>query len=398
MTNETPSRPSRRSLLAWTGTTALTAATVSLGAAPASAATYPAPGSALLVPSARINLNSPAERWIREKPTQDATIIQALGYDNVNRHIYLAQVTQGGLKLAGESAPVSSADRNRRGDLTLTKWDMDGNTLGHMYLRGFGHGGNIGVEPVGGGAHLWMEADGVEIEDVAGKWSSRGTRLARFPFVDGQVLDTTSPTLAKYTPVPGSTRNSATIDPVYGRLVIRYLDTDKVFKFQIHDLDLARLRIFSEPLATISEPSLTALPGWPLTTYGKPYLQGYAAVGRYLYMLHGNSYGSTQDIDGSGREVVISEPGVGNTFLSAVNLATGAFDPAPPAPFDKDVNPLHTTAAYSLSFREPEGLGVHIPDLARPDVFELGMGFASDGDDGKRRASIYGKAGLVQPA
>ncbi|WP_459755300.1 phage baseplate protein [Streptomyces sennicomposti] len=397
MTDETPSRPSRRSLLAWSGTTALTAATVSLGAAPASAATFPAPGSALLVPSARIDLNSPSERWIREKATQDATIIQALGYDNVNRHIYLAQVTQAGRQLVGESAPVSSAERNRRGDLTITKWDMDGNTLGYMYVRGFGHGANIGVEPVGSSACLWMEADGVEVKDKKGNISSRGTRLARFPFVNGQVLDTTSPTLAKYTPVPGSTHNSGTIDPVYGRLAIRYKDTDKVYKYQIHDLDLARLGIFSEPLATISEPSLTALPGWPLTMYGDPYLQGYAVVGRYLYMLHGNSYGFSQDIDGSGQEVVISQPGVGNTFLSSVNLATGAFDPAPPVPFDEDVNPLHTTAAYSLSFREPEGLGVHIPDLARPDVFELGMGFASDGDDGKRRASIYGKAGLVQP-
>ncbi|MFI0237741.1 teichoic acid biosynthesis protein C [Streptomyces sp. NPDC016845] len=395
MTNETPSRPSRRSLLAWTGTTALTAATVSLGAGPASAATFPAPGSALLVPSARIDLNSPSERWIREKTTRDVTIIQALGYDNANGHIYLAQVTQGGLQLAGESGPVSSADRNRRGDLTITKWDMEGNTLGYMYLRGFGHGGNIGVEPVGSGAYLWMEADGVEVTDVAGNLSSRGTRLARFPFANGQVLDTTSPTLAKYTPVAGSTHNSATVDPVYGRLAIRYLDTDKVFKFQVHDLDLARLGVWSQPLATISQPSLTALPGWPLTTYGSPYLQGYAVVGRYLYMLHGNSYGSKQTIDG--QEVVISEPGVGNTFLSAVNLATGAFDPAPPAPFDKDVNPLHTTAAYSLIFREPEGLGVRVPDLARPDVFGLGMGFASD-DAGKRKASIYGKTGLIRSA
>ncbi|MET9497599.1 teichoic acid biosynthesis protein C [Streptomyces sp. NPDC006552] len=390
-----PSRPSRRSLLAWTGTTALTTAAMSMGAVPASAATYPAPGSALLVPSARIDLNSGSERWIREKATRDATIIQALGYDNANGHIYLAQVTQGGLKLAGESAPVSSADRNRRGDLTITQWDMDGNTLGYMYLRGFGHGGNIGVEPVGSRAYLWMEADGVEIIDVSNKPSSRGTRLARFPFVNGQVLDTTSPTLPKYTPVPGSTHNSATIDPVYGRLALRYRDTDNVFKFQIHDLDLARLGIWSEPLATLSQPSLTALSGWPLTTYGSPYLQGYAVVGRYLYMLHGNSYGSTQTIND--QDTVISEPGVGNTFLSAVNLATGAFDPAPPAPFDKNVNPLHTTAAYTLTFREPEGLGVRIPDPARPDVFELGMGFAS-GDAGTRRASIYGKSGLIQPA
>lgn len=388
-------RPSRRSLLAWTGTGALAATAVSLGARTASAATFPAPGSALLVPSPRLDLNSPSQNWIREKPTRDSTIIQSIGYDNANGHIYLAQVTQGGLKLVGESAPVSSADRNRRGDLTITKWDMSGNTVGYMYLRGFGHGMSIGVEPVGARAFLWTETDGVGITDVMGKKSSRGSRLARFPFVSGQVLDTTSPGLAKYTPVVGSTVNTATVDPVYGRLGIRYRDTDGVMKYQVHDLDLARLGIWSAPLATISEPSITAVPDWPLTTYDHPFLQGYVVVGRYLYMLHGNSYGFVEKIDG--QDVVISQPGVGNTFLTSVDLTTGTFDPAPPSPFHKDVNPLHTTAAYSLDWREPEGLGVYVPDPARPGVFGIGMGFAS-GLEGARVASIYGKAGLAQPS
>ncbi|MFE0778276.1 teichoic acid biosynthesis protein C [Streptomyces sp. NPDC058861] len=395
VTHDKLPRPSRRSLLAWSGTGALAAATASLGTGTASAATYPAAGSALLVPSPRLDLNSPSENWIREKPTRDSTILQSIGYDNANGHIYLAQVTQGGLKLTGESGPVSSADRNRRGDLTLTKWDMSGNTLGYMYLRGFGHGMSIGVEPVGGKAYLWVEADGVEVVDVAGKASSRGTRLARFPFVNGQVLDTTSPTLAKYTPAPGSTINTASVDPVYGRLAVRYRDTDGVMKFQVHDLDLARLGIWTQPLASISEPKITSVPGWPLTTYGHPYLQGYAVVGRYLYLYHGNNYGFVENIDG--QDVVISKPGVGNTFLTSVDLTTGTFAPAPPATFDKDVNPLHTTAAYTLDYREPEGLGVYVPDLSKPGVFSIGMGFAS-GEPGSRVASIYGKSVLVRPS
>ncbi|HEY9330730.1 MAG TPA: teichoic acid biosynthesis protein C [Streptomyces sp.] len=351
------------------------------------------------MPSPRLDLNSASENWIREKPTRDTTIIQSIGYDNANGHIYLAQVTQGGLKLAGESAAVSSADRTRRGDLTLTKWDMSGNTLGYMYLRNFGHGMSIGVEPVGSTAYLWTEVDGQEVEDPTDstKISSRGIRLARFPFVNGQVLDSSSSTLAKYTPVPGSTRNSASIDPVYGRIAIRYLDTDGVTKFQVHDLDLARLNIWSEPLASISERKISALPGWPVTTYGNPFIQAYVTVGRYLYMLHGNSYGSTEDINNDGLPVVISEPGVGNTFISSVNLTTGAFDPAPPAPFNQNVNPAYTAAAYTLDYREPEGLGVYIPDPSRPGVFAIGMAFAS-GKPGARVASIYGKAGLIQPS
>ncbi|MDG4798326.1 hypothetical protein [Micromonospora sp. WMMD1082] len=155
--------------------------------------------------------------------------------------------------------------------------------------------------------------------------TSRGTRLARFPFVNGQLLDSTSSTLAKYTPVPGSTINTASIDPVYGRLVVRYRDTDGVTKYQVHDLDLARLDIWEKPLASISEPDITAVPGWPLTTYGHPALQGYAVVGRYLYLLHGDPYGKTETING--QNVVISKPNIGNTFHTSANLGTGALDP-----------------------------------------------------------------------
>ncbi|WP_247721041.1 phage baseplate protein [Streptomyces sennicomposti] len=382
--------PSRRSMLALGGAGALTAATVSLGAGTASAAAYPAPGSALLVPSPRLDLNSASNNWIREKATKDATIIQSFGYDNANRHIYLVQVTQGGLKLAGESAPVSSANRNLHGDLTVTKWDMSGNVLGYMYLRGFGHGMSIGIEPVGGSAYLWTEVDAVALSDG----TSRGRRLARFPFVNGRVLDSTSADLTTYTPVPGSTVNTASVDPVYGRLVVRFQDTDGIKKYQVHDLDLARLGIWSEPLAAIDEPDITAVPGWPLTTYGHPFLQGYVVVGRYLYMLHGNSYGSTEKING--QNVVISQPNVGNTFISSVDLTTGAFSPAPPSPFNVNVNPCYTAAAYTLDYREPEGLGVYIPDLAQPGVFSIGMGFAS-GPEGARLASIYGKSDLIQP-
>ncbi|MYX44211.1 teichoic acid biosynthesis protein C [Streptomyces sp. SID89] len=342
------------------------------------------------MPSPRLDLNSASNNWIREKATKDATIIQSFGYDNANRHIYLVQVTQGGLKLAGESAPVSSANRNLHGDLTVTKWDMSGNVLGYMYLRGFGHGMSIGVEPVGGSAYLWTEVDAVALSDG----TSRGRRLARFPFVNGRVLDSTSADLTTYTPVPGSTVNTASVDPVYGRLVVRFQDTDGIKKYQVHDLDLARLGIWSEPLAAIDEPDITAVPGWPLTTYGHPFLQGYVVVGRYLYMLHGNSYGSTEKING--QNVVISQPNVGNTFISSVDLTTGAFSPAPPSPFNVNVNPCYTAAAYTLDYREPEGLGVYIPDLAQPGVFSIGMGFAS-GPEGARLASIYGKSDLIQP-
>ncbi|GAA2751160.1 hypothetical protein GCM10010440_62350 [Kitasatospora cinereorecta] len=372
-----PPRPSRRSILARGGAAVLAAGgALTAGTGPAAAAGDPSPGAALLVPSARIDLNDGSDSWIREKALQNSTVLQSFGYDSANGRIYLAQVMQGGIRLADEPAAVSGAERSRHGDLAITQWDLAGNRLGSMYLRGFGHGVSIGVEPVGPTAYLWTEVDAVEQADH----TSRGTRLARFPFADGTVLDSTSPALVKHTPVPGSTVNTASVDPVYGRLVHRYSLGTGVMHYRVHDLALARLGVWDRPLAGIDEPQITV----DAATYGHPAFQGYAAVGRYLYLLHGNAYGSTETVDGT--EVVISRPGVGNTFLSSVDLTTGAV-----------VETRPTKAAYTLDYREPEGLGIHVPDPAQPGVFRLGLGFASNQPGTDHRATIYGKDLLVQP-
>lgn len=369
------SRPTRRSLLAWSGATAaLTAGGVVLGTGSAAAEAFPADGSALLVPSARVNLADGSENYIREKALQNDTVLQSIGFDNENGRVYVAQVMQGGLKLTGESAAVSKADRDLHGDLTVTQWDLAGNKTGYMYLRGFGHGVSMGVEPAGSGAYLWTEVDAQPTSDG----SSRGMRLARFKFSNGAVLDNTSSTLVKHTPMPGSTNNNASVDPVYGRLVHRCSIDGKV-RIRVHDLDLARLGVWNKPIADIVLPDIDI----DIATYGTPSFQGYAVVGRYLYMLHGNAYGSTQVIDGT--TVVISKPDIGNTHVTSVDLTTGNI-----------IETKLTKAAYTLTFREPEGLGIQIPDPAQPGVFRLGIGFAS-GESGGRLASIYYKDLLVQP-
>jgi len=368
-------RPSRRSLLAWGGASALAAGTAALGGGQAAAASYPAPGSALMVPSARIDLADGSDSWIREKAPQDNTVIQSFGYDNANGRIFLAQVMHGGQMVGTETVNVDGATRNLDGDLAITQWDLAGELKGSMYLRGFGHGVNIGVEPVGGTTYLWTEVDALPQADG----TSRGQRLARFPFESGTVLDATSPALVKHTPVPGSTVNTASIDPVYGRLIHRYSLGTGVVHYRVHDLNLARYGVWDRPLAEIDEPTILV----DTATYGHPTFQGYAAVGRYLYLLHGDAYGSTETIDG--QEVVISQPGVGNTFVSSVDLTTGTI-----------VDTRSTKAASSLEYREPEGLGIHVPDIRQPDVFRLGIGFAS-GPMHARLATIYGKDLLIQP-
>ncbi|MCD0484147.1 teichoic acid biosynthesis protein C [Streptacidiphilus sp. ASG 303] len=374
-------RLSRRSLLGWSAAAAAASGTTLLGAATAHAAGAPAtPGSGLLLDSPVVDLDDGSDPLIREKPLHNSTVLQSFGFDNVNGRIYLAQVMEGGIQLPGETAPVSGTDRSIRGDLCITRWDLSGNQLGSMYARGLGHGVSFGVEPFGAGAYLWTEADAVPTSD--GK-SSRGQRLARFKFVDGAVVDSSSSALVKHTPVPGSTANTASVDPVYGRLVHRY-GTDGGMRYAVHDLDLARLGIWNAPLADIAEPAVTVP-----AQYGTPDFQGYAVAGRYLYLMHGNAYGTTQQIDlngdGTAETVVVSPDGEGNTFLTSVDLGTGAILETRP-----------TRAAYTLTYREPEGLAVQVPSAADPATFRLCMGFAS-GDPGARQATIYVKDALVRP-
>lgn len=367
-------RPSRRSLLSWGGVAALSAAGLGSGMSSAYAAGG-IPASKLI----RVEGNT-GPAYFREKALHHGTVLQSIGFDNVNRRIYIAQLMQGGIRLAGESSALSGATRDLHGDLTVTQWDMSGNITGHMYLRGFGHGVSFGVEPSGTSTYLWFEVDAVQDRD---KMTSRGRRICRFKFVNTNTpLDATSTSLQKFTPVAGSTTNTVSIDPVHNRLVHRY--NLGGMRFAVHDLAKARAGDFGSPLVDIAQPAVKIDP----QVYGKPSFQGYAVGGSYLYLLHGNSYDYYQDHDGNPDtpKINISRQGEGNTHLTSVNLNTGQI-----------VKTFHSRAAHTLSFREPEGLAIQIPNPATPDVFRLCMGFASGLEPGKRLASIYYKDDLVQP-
>ncbi|MFD3565686.1 teichoic acid biosynthesis protein C [Streptomyces sp. NPDC058667] len=372
----------RRNFLSWGGVAALSFAGIGATAGSAQAA-----GSLPASPLIRVEGNT-GPAYFREVALHEGTVIQSIGFDNVNRRLYYAQLIGGGRQLKGESAPLSGATRDLHGDLAITEWtlgadaadgDGTGRITGYMYLRGFGHGVGIGVEPSGTSTYLWTETDAVQDAEDG---TSRGRRLCRFKFVSSSTpLDATSTSLQKFTPVPGSVNNTASIDPVNNRLVVRY--SLNGMRYRIYDLTQARAGDFSTPLAEIAEPAVPI----DRNRYGKPSFQGYAAAGQYLYMLHGNSYGSTQDHDGSAStpNIVISPPGEGNTHLTSVDLNTGAV-----------VTTFHSKAGYTLPFREPEGLAIQIPQPSRPDVFRLCMGFASGETPGQRKASVYYKDSLIQ--
>ncbi len=299
-------------------------------------------------------LSDPASEWIHEKALQDGTVMQSFAFDNVNQHIYVVQLMAGGQQLPGENAVVNGANRDANGDLALTQLDMQGNKLGYMYLKGFGHGVQIGVETVGEAVYLWTETDSVK-EGSSG-W---GTQIGRFAFENGKILSTESPDIEKYRPVDGADRTTVNIDPANSLLTLRYR-LNGVFHFGVYELEEIKKNHYT-PLADVLQP--------PVGTF-----QGFASYGGYLYLLEGSSYGSAGSV-----------APIGNTYITAVDLNTGDV-------IDKQL----ITAGDTLSFREPEGLGIHLTNSTQPENAQLSFGFASNFTP-NRLASIYYVDRLLPP-
>ncbi|RNB85361.1 Tat pathway signal sequence domain protein [Brevibacillus nitrificans] len=285
--------------------------------------------------SKMFDLSAPAEQLIRDKELHNGTVMQSFAIDDVHQRIYVLQLMAGGQQLPGESGPVTGAQRDKNGDMTLTQLDLEGNKLGYMFLKGFGHGVQMGVETNGDTTYLWTETDSVT-EGSSG-W---GTQLARFPFENGKILTPDSEELQKHQLIEGVDRTTVNIDQANDLLTMRYRQ-DGAFRFGVFELDKV-LRQEYEPIADVAQPSMGTF-------------QGFASYGGYLYLLEGNSYGSSGSV----------EP-TGNTYVTVVNLNTGKV-------VDKQLIPAGT----DLSFREPEGLAVRIPDAKHPQKAELGIGFAS---------------------
>ncbi len=310
---------------------------------------FAARAGAATVAGGRFDLSVPSTQLLREKTPHNATVLQSFAFDDVGGHLYTVQLMQGGIQLSGESAPVSGADRAAHGDLCVTKLSLAGAELGSMYLKGFGHGVAMGCEPVGSAAYLWTESD-------ANPDSGYGRAISRFKFADGTVLFSGSSSLVKHRPVAGSTSNQPAVDMLNRRLLLRYRLGGE-----------ARYRLMS--LSGVSAGDYTAVyDDIPQTgVEDGEVFQGFTVLGDYAYQLTGTAY---TDEDGAN-----PPSGHGNTYVSCIDLRTGEL-----------VQRARTEAAYSLGYREPEGLAVQLSSPRR-----LCMGFAS-GAAGDRKVSVYYKA------
>jgi hypothetical protein len=293
--------------------------------------------------SRRFNLIAGSHALIREKELNGGKVLQSFAFDNPSGHIYTVQLRSG--------SAIGS------GDLCVTKLNLAGRRLGHMYLRGFGHGEQIGVESAGRGAapYLWIE------HRSDNGW---GTRLARFRFRNGATLHDGHSGIADRTPrLTGLSSPRPAIDPWHDRLVVRFRSRGRL-RAAVFDLDDAKKGLLDRAhrLAEVRlpDPDASSQPS-----------QGFALFGEYVYLFHGSAYGRGG-----------SKAPTGNARLTCVDLNTGQV-----------VERRLTTAFHHLSYREPEGMAIQVPSAGNGQP-RLCFGFAS-GPAGARKASIAYKNLLV---
>jgi hypothetical protein len=270
------------------------------------------------------------------------TVMQSFSFDNANRWIIAAQI------------------RDRaRGDLRLSRLTLDGELDAEMTLRGFGHGGQIGVVPDGTGSHVWVESSPADENGTA--W---GTRVARVRFVDGGEVEAGSGDVEEFDLVPGARRVTCAVDPRSRRLAVRF-QVDGGPRFRVYDLDQVAAGGGS-PLHDVPAPRPHVTRANP-----KPYAQGFALYDRYLYTLEGSPYG-----------VADSVAPTGNTYVTCTDLSV---------PGGRVLASRRLTDGAQLPYREPEGMAVLLPGPADRHPPRLAFGLASVRDGGTRLASIYYK-------
>jgi len=236
----------------------------------------------------------------------------------------------------------SHAYHLEHGDLTLTHLSSDGRLiLSWMYLKGFGHGEAISVQPAHPGLWVWLGA--VSRQGPGANPDGFGTKIARFKWEAGKTITPSSPGVRLYNPHPGTWRNSVSISPGGGLIAARFLNDDGTAATDIYNLADFLARRY-EPVLRIPRPPAAGVgQGWALLPSGDR-----------IGWLTGTAYSE-------------SNPPPGNTKLTVYD-AGGV------------ISQTAITAGLGLTWREPEGL--------QSIGGQICYGFASGPSDA-RRASIF---------
>lgn len=273
----------------------------------------------------------------------DGTGPQSIAFDG--GQLYALQVMQGGIRLPDEKRRLSGRARRLAGDMCVTAFSRSGAAAQHMYLRGFGHGISMGVEPSEYGALLWVESQ-------ADRQTGYGRAVTRIPFRHGTVLDSSSPSVRHHRPLPDSHRIHPAVDVAAKRLLVSHW-TNREHHYTIHCLDDFLAGSY-QPLFHVEDTALRS---------GET-LQGCALNGNHIYQLTGTPY-----TDDEGHNPPSSG---GNTYVSAIDIRSG-----------KTTGRRKLSMAPRLSFREPEGLAIRLgADL------ELCVAFSVK-SPGRRKLAVY---------
>jgi hypothetical protein len=260
---------------------------------------------------------------------------QSFAFDEVGGCVYVLQVE-------GTNDDATHAEHDRRGDLVLTKLTLEGGKIvGHMTLRGFGHGVAMGVERDGADIFLWTEVD----SDPGPYGTGRGKKLARFRFANGETLRASSKKLQTFAPSVGARNCTPSIDGAHGRLGVRYVTPQDEWSVAVFDLAAFK----AGNVRPLGQTGLRAVEGTA---------QGWCLYGDNVYVYTGTAYGP-------------KNPPPGNATLWCVDWRSGQL-----------VGKQKTDTLHQLQFREPEGLAV----FAAADGPRLCFGFgAIDPANNRRR-------------
>lgn len=370
---------SRRGLIRLGGGAAAALVLGGVAASPAQARSLTGEAGVTALPgSPSFDLSDGSTAAFMHKQAWCPTVMQCAGYDHVNKHWYVAQV------MYNPGDGVSYATRKREGDIAITKLSADGSTkLGRMYLRGFGHAAQIGIEPTAAGSapYIWIEYDS---EPNAAGDTGFGTKLCRVKYMGPAAdqpprsfhwddpEDRTAMNFKDRTPdplkLPGAgttlTAPRPVVDMQHRRLLVRF-NRNGQLQCAVWDLDTAVAAPLGAPLHHFAD--------LPRPVHSS---QGFCLYGSYMYMLEGDAYASGGPTDTTDE---------GTTYITKVDLNTGVSERA------------LTRALKSLVYREPEGMNIMlVPDPARPGGYlpRLTFGFAS-GESGDRRVNIAYKDALI---